>query len=274
MSKFDSFWRAVVGRPEFRRAVKAAANGSEARIPVSGLTDQGSRESESTKWRGTAYVRHPTLVRAGMSHAKSLGNMVLESGILAAWLATEFRFTIDASGDWLTVRRENTMSSTTTTTDKVTRRRPPWAVIIGSGVVLSITILGLVVLALRYPALGRVEGDGFLRQRGGGVVTCAGSEVWLLRLTEEERAGLLGSMILLGGDLRGRFRDKSDPFATAVCGVDGRFIFDNVPHGTYGVVTTVEWLAGDETQGGDVYAIFEISPEESIGRPRAIYSVE
>ena len=124
------------------------------------------------------------------------------------------------------------------------------------------------------PALGRVEGDGFLRQRGGDVVTCAGSQVWLLRLTEEERAGLLGSMILLDGDIRRRFRDKDEPLATTVCGVDGRFVFDNVPHGTYGVVTTVEWLAGDDTQGGDVYAIFEVSPEGPIGRPRAVYSLE
>ena len=106
MSKFDSFWRTVVARPEFRRAVETAANGSEARISVSGLTDHGFRESESTKWRGTAYARHPTSVRGGMSHAKSLGSMVLESGILAAWAVTEFRFTIDAAGDWLTVRKE------------------------------------------------------------------------------------------------------------------------------------------------------------------------
>ena len=166
------------------------------------------------------------------------------------------------------------MTSTPPTTAKVARRRPPWAVIVGSGVVLSITILGLAVLALKYPALGRVEGDGFLRQRGGDVVTCAGSQVWLLRLTEEERAGLLGSMILLDGDIRRRFRDKDEPLATTVCGVDGRFVFDNVPHGTYGVVTTVEWLAGDDTQGGDVYAIFEVSPEGPIGRPRAVYSLE
>ncbi len=166
------------------------------------------------------------------------------------------------------------MTSTPSTTAKGAQRRSRWSVIIGSGVLLSITILGLVFLALKYPTLGRVEGDGFLRQRGGDVVTCAGSQVWLLRLTEEERGGLLGSMVLLGGDIRRRFRDKDAPFATTVCGVDGRFVFDNVPHGTYGVVTTVEWVAGDETQGGDVYAIFEVSPEGPIGRPHAVYSLE
>ena len=106
MSQFDCFWRTVVARPEFRGAVETAANGSEARVSVSGLTDHGSRESESTKWRGTVYARHPTSVRAGMSHAKSLGNMVLESRILAEWPTTDFRFTIDASGDWLTVKQE------------------------------------------------------------------------------------------------------------------------------------------------------------------------
>ena len=141
------------------------------------------------------------------------------------------------------------MTSTPSTTTKVARRRPRWSVIVGSGVVLSITILGLAVLATQYSAPGRIEGDGFLRQRGGDVVTCAGSQVWLLRMTEEQTAGLLGSMVLLGADIRQRFRDKDEPFATTVCGVDGRFVFDNVPHGTYGVVTTVEWLAGDESKG-------------------------
>ena len=106
MSNFDSFWRTVVARPEFRSAVGTAAKGSEGRISVTGLTAYGSRKSESTKWRGTAYVRHAKSVRAGMSHAKSLGNMVLEFGILAAWPTTEFRLTIDAASEWLTVRKE------------------------------------------------------------------------------------------------------------------------------------------------------------------------
>ena len=48
----------------------------------------------------------------------------------------------------------------------------------------------------------------------------------------------------------------------------------NVPHGTYSAVTTVEWLAGDETQGGDVYGIVEVSPTEPIGRAQAISLVE
>ena len=49
-------------------------------------------------------MRHPKSVRAGMSHAKSLGNMAIESGLLATWPGTEFCFTIDKTGEWLTVR--------------------------------------------------------------------------------------------------------------------------------------------------------------------------
>ena len=104
MSRYDSFWRTVVARPEFRSAVEAAVNALEGRISVSGLTACGSRTSKSTQWRGTVYVRHPKSVRAGMSHAKSLGNMAIESGLLATWPGTEFCFTIDKTGEWLTVR--------------------------------------------------------------------------------------------------------------------------------------------------------------------------
>ena len=165
--------------------------------------------------------------------------------------------------------------TSTTSMDKATQPRP-WRLVwvIGSGVVLSIAIVGLAVLALPYLTPGRVEGDGFLRQRGGDVITCASSQVWLFRLTEDEKAGLLSSTILLPDEIQRRFRDKDEPLATTVCGVDGRFIFDDVPHGTYGVVTTVEWLAGDRTQGGDVYGIVEVSPKDPIGRSYVIYSVE
>ena len=41
-----------------------------------------------------------------MSHARSLGRMAIASGVLATWPSTEFCFTIDKAGQWLTVRSE------------------------------------------------------------------------------------------------------------------------------------------------------------------------
>ena len=72
-SKVDSFWRTVVAREDFRSALRTAADGSD---------------------------------RGRMSHAKSLGRMAIASGVLAAWPSTEFCFTIDRAGQWLTVRSD------------------------------------------------------------------------------------------------------------------------------------------------------------------------
>ena len=115
------------------------------------------------------------------------------------------------------------------------------------------------------------------------MVTCAGSPVSLLRLSGDADAEsvreALARSLLARSELASMADDPTairtdDPLlATAVCDVDGRFAFDDVPYGTYGVQTHVEWLVGDEDQGGSVYAIFEISQEQPIGRPQAILSL-
>ena len=104
-SQVDPFWRTVVAREDFRSALRTAADGSESRIAVPGLSapQNGCRES----WQGVVYVRHPDSLRGGgMSHARSLGRMAIASGVLATWPSTEFCFTIDKAGQWLTVRSE------------------------------------------------------------------------------------------------------------------------------------------------------------------------
>ena len=79
-SGVDPFWRTVVARKAFRSALRMAANGSESQIAVSGLTAYGFRES----WQGVVYVRHHSSLRGGgMSHAKSLGRMVLIGSLVA-----------------------------------------------------------------------------------------------------------------------------------------------------------------------------------------------
>lgn len=90
---------------------------------------------------------------------------------------------------------------------------------------------------------GEIAGEAFLRQRGGGVVTCAGAGVvaypagpwvdawvkandpyWRSNMFEEE----------LHPDLFGYTRHTT-------CRNDGTFVFRNMPAGDWFITTTVTW---------------------------------
>lgn len=105
----------------------------------------------------------------------------------------------------------------------------------------------------------RLEGSGFLRQRGGDVVSCAGSSVWLMPSTpffrwasEHPRGTIAG--VLSRPDVIEYVRE-------ATCDVEGRFEFVDLPDGTYLAGTIVTWevpggppLYISSTQGGTVFA--------------------
>ena len=111
-----------------------------------------------------------------------------------------------------------------------------------------------------------IRGQAFLRQRGGGVVTCASDEVSLIAATayaKERLATLYGTISAparhVGTDRVG----PPDPRYLAdwrhtICDAQGNFIFERVADGDYFVVTTVVWEArgryGMTTQGGPVLA--------------------
>lgn len=120
--------------------------------------------------------------------------------------------------------------------------------------------------ALMQPGAGKVTGSAFMRQRGGGVVTCAGSAVRLVPGTAyavERFTALNGTAPTAGstmyrGALETPARFTPEPLQyvllqrSATCDAQGRFKFDNVPAGQYFVVTRVSWRVGYAVQGGDL----------------------
>ncbi|PHY20906.1 hypothetical protein [Caulobacter sp. BP25] len=116
--------------------------------------------------------------------------------------------------------------------------------------------------------VSRIEGQAFLKTRGGSVKTCAGNEVHLVPDSPYGRY----RMQLLYGNLEGGFvgpnltlaqRAAVEPefqkyVRTAVCDAEGRFSFSRLPEGRYYIIATVAWEAATgwggrlEVQGGGV----------------------
>ena len=104
-----------------------------------------------------------------------------------------------------------------------------------------------------------IEGNAFLRQRGGGVVTCAGEIVALIpkgTYSTELMVRLYGAATVPG--YRPYYLGRNAPvgpkafyFASrhTVCDSDGRFKFENVAAGSYFVRCAVKWEV-QSIQGG------------------------
>jgi len=105
-----------------------------------------------------------------------------------------------------------------------------------------------------------IAGQAFLRQRGGGVVTCAGSIVHLVPMTDysDERIQSIYGSGLGGGsyELFPKFVPDSSVYITlsrtAQCDAGGEFEFSNVPAGNFYVATTVRRVVGNAQQGGSI----------------------
>ena len=102
-----------------------------------------------------------------------------------------------------------------------------------------------------------VEGNAFIRQSGGGVVTCAGEEVSLIPAGEYARERM---RVVYGTDVRPAYRPAGFFFAlkklsntgagryweyqrNTKCDSEGRFKFKDVAAGSYFVTTRVLWTA-------------------------------
>ena len=112
------------------------------------------------------------------------------------------------------------------------------------------------------PGTGTVKGSALMRQRGGGVVTCAGLPVHLMPVTPRARewAGHL-----YGGSQGGFYNvgagtldisDDGSGFVQAIrtthCDAQGNFRFDQVAEGEFFVFTRITWHAGSALQGGSL----------------------
>lgn len=125
-----------------------------------------------------------------------------------------------------------------------------------------------VALGLLEPGTGVVKGSALLRQRGGGVVTCAGNDVHLIpaseSVTRELRRvfGAASGYLPRGGDAvmgGGTLVAPPEPHRRGVCNAQGFFSFDRVRAGTWHVMTTVIWSVGDDFQGGTLLSTVELS---------------
>lgn len=99
-----------------------------------------------------------------------------------------------------------------------------------------------------------VSGQAFLRQQGGGVVTCASEEVTLVPAspyaTERIMARYGNTSSGSASFLFSNRLPEPDPsymksIRTAHCDAQGNFSFTDLPDGDYYVVTKVVWTVGN-----------------------------
>jgi len=124
------------------------------------------------------------------------------------------------------------------------------------------------------PGPNTVRGSALLRQRGGGIVSCAGLDVRLIPDTEyasrrmsilyaSEEAGFISiSMPLV------RFApDLPEYMSTtrvAKCDAQGNFVFERVADGSFFVVTRITWGVGYSTEGGSLMKRVSVSGGQSV----------
>ena len=110
-----------------------------------------------------------------------------------------------------------------------------------------------------------IRGQAFLRQRGGAVVTCAGSTVNLIPATNYAKERMFIIFGTISGTARGYGQaDQADDrylrdIRSTVCNAQGDFIFDDVADGDYFVTTAITWEVPTgygymNTEGGGVMA--------------------
>jgi len=107
------------------------------------------------------------------------------------------------------------------------------------------------------PGTSAIRGQGFLRQQGGGVVTCAGEMVMIVPAT-----GFFWEMVhhIQQGhepNLVTAVAPASTPalvrlFHQSQCDAQGNFAFDALAPGKWVVLTQVKWKVGYGMQGGNL----------------------
>jgi len=96
-----------------------------------------------------------------------------------------------------------------------------------------------------------IKGQGFLRQQGGGIVTCAGNDVLLLPATsffrEMVNLARAGKEPLFTGKIDPAYREM---LKHTQADAQGNFTVSGLPDGNWFLFTQVEWTVGYQPQGG------------------------
>lgn len=121
---------------------------------------------------------------------------------------------------------------------------------------------------------GVVTGEAFMRQNGGGIVTCAAEEVELIPATEYARERF---RILNYGDqtegvrpliaIRQITNDYSDFHQLILksrCDSRGAFTFKGVGMGDFYLFTRVTWNVDGGTQGGRLYKLITVDSDQPV----------
>lgn len=123
------------------------------------------------------------------------------------------------------------------------------------------------------PGTGTIKGSALLRQRGGGVVTCAGNGVMLIPSTVSVSSQLKqmfggeqgffsrGGSTEFGG---GKELAPIEPNRRTVCNAQGFFTFNNVRPGRWHIITSIIWTVSSEHQGGYLLATTEVTDGKEV----------
>lgn len=127
--------------------------------------------------------------------------------------------------------------------------------------------------AMLEPGTATIKGSALIRQRGGGVVTCAGNDAFLVPGTESasrELRRIFGSdrgYVRRGGDATlggGTLVAPPEPNRRTVCNAQGFFTFENVRPGRWHIMTSVVWTVGDQFQGGTLLGTTEVADGQEV----------
>lgn len=88
-SKYDTYWQSKVGRVSSLLG-EAHEEGSSSTLDVSDIQSFGDRDN----WYGIVEVSKHGLDKGEMAHARSLGNVILDQGLLEHYEASAFRLVI------------------------------------------------------------------------------------------------------------------------------------------------------------------------------------
>jgi hypothetical protein len=105
-----------------------------------------------------------------------------------------------------------------------------------------------------YSASGSatISGQGFLRQNGGGVVTCAGSLALLMPDLPYFNEVVAHASNNQNVDISSDRQHAQSMMRKTTCDAQGNFVFTNLPVGVWVVTSRVHWVIADERQGGSL----------------------
>lgn len=122
--------------------------------------------------------------------------------------------------------------------------------------------------AMLAPGKNTIKGSAVMRQRGGGVVTCAGLAVRLIPATQyakQRMAQIYGSTNFARQSVR--FEPESPGYNAAirssVCNAQGFFSFESLSDGEFFITTVVAWQVGYAVEGGALMARVAVAGGET-----------